>query len=124
MPDARSGHVELTVHEARLGEPHTPAHPSVCPRALLIVLANAGRTENWRRIHANANVPSSGEWWSTRAMSTVLSRPAAAPGRAHSSSRPPACTPRTTSRVPLHSPSQGERLRSSITTIPGYRSRT
>ncbi len=47
-PNARHGHIQLAMCKYRLGQ-KMPTIFNVCPCALLMVMANARRTGNWRR---------------------------------------------------------------------------
>ena len=80
------------------------------------VIANAIRTGNCSLDHANGNMPSSGDSL-MRGMKTIL--PACVPVAITACSRRPLITFCTKSLVPLQSPSMGERLRKSMTTMLG-----
>ena len=92
----------------------TPERCSVCPWALLVVMANAGRTWNWRRRSVNDRPASVGDS-GMRGMNRIL--PEYSP---HAISAVMHCglTWRTIYLAPLQWPSYGSMFRSSIITAP------
>ena len=80
---------------------NTPIRPSVCPCALLMVMAKDTRTGNCCRDHLNGNSPS-GALRRIRGILTML--PACAPVRICAYRTRKSFTSRTSRRVPLQSP--------------------